>query len=71
MSTKILPHNLYEVIDAMSASLQDKEFELFPDFPTGSQMDVSNYDDGKGKVLIRAKLNTKDQRIIIEELPTE
>lgn len=70
MSTRILPHNLYEVIDAMSASLQDKEFELFPDFPTGSQMDVSNYDDGKGKVLIRAKLNTKDpKRIIIEELP--
>lgn len=70
MSTKILPHNLFEVIDAMAAALQNKPFQLFPDFSTGGYMDVSAYDDGEGKVLLRAKLDTKDsKRIIIEELP--
>lgn len=70
MSTKILPHNLFEVIDAMAAALQGKPFQLYPDFSTGGYMDVSAYDDGEGKVLLRAKLNTKDpKRIVIEELP--
>ncbi|MFA5467575.1 MAG: DNA topoisomerase IV subunit A [Sphaerochaetaceae bacterium] len=70
MSTRILPHNLFEVIEAMEAALQDKPFELFPDFATGGYMDVSAYEDGQGKVLVRAKLNTKDpKRIVIEELP--
>jgi topoisomerase-4 subunit A len=70
MSTKILPHNLFEVIDAMAAALQGKPFQLYPDFSTVGYMDVSAYDDGEGKVLLRAKLNTKDpKRIVIEELP--
>ncbi|MDD4142880.1 MAG: DNA topoisomerase IV subunit A, partial [Bacteroidales bacterium] len=70
MSTRILPHNLIEVIDALEAVLQGKSFELFPDFVTGGLMDVSNYADGTGKILVRAKLNTKDpKRITIEELP--
>ncbi len=70
MSTRILPHNLFEVIEAMAAALQDEPFELYPDFTTGGFMDVSNYDDGAGRVLLRAKLNTKDpKRIVIEELP--
>jgi topoisomerase-4 subunit A len=70
MSTRILPHNLFEVIDAMAAALQDKPFKLYPDFNTGGFMDVSNYDNGAGRVLLRAKLNTKDpKRIVIEELP--
>jgi len=70
MSTRILPHNLLEVIDAVAASLKGEKVKLYPDFPTGALMDVSAYDDGKGKVLVRAKLNTKDpKRIIIEELP--
>ena len=70
MSTKILPHNLKEVIDAMIDSLNGKETQLFPDFVGGGLIDVSSYDDGRGKVLVRAKLNTKDpKRIIIEELP--
>ncbi len=70
MSTRILPHNLFEVIDAMAAALQDKPFELYPDFNTGGFMDISSYDDGAGRVLLRAKLNTKDsKRIVIEELP--
>jgi topoisomerase-4 subunit A len=70
MSTRILPHNLFEVIDAIEAVLKGKEFELYPDFATGGLMDVSSYDDGAGKVLVRAKLNTKDpKRIVIEDLP--
>ena len=70
MSTRILPHNLIEVIDAVSAVLTGDSFELYPDFPTGGLMEVSSYDQGAGKVLVRAKLQTKDpKRIIIEELP--
>ncbi|MGI6433495.1 MAG: DNA topoisomerase IV subunit A [Sphaerochaetaceae bacterium] len=70
MSTKILPHNLFEVMDAVGAALQGKKVELYPDFPSGALIDVSSYDDGTGRVLVRAKLNTKDsKRIIIEELP--
>ncbi len=70
MSTKILPHNFCEVIDAMIASLQGKKFSLYPDFPTGGLVDVSEYNDGMGKVRVRAKLDTKDpKRIVIRELP--
>ncbi|MFA5514007.1 MAG: DNA topoisomerase IV subunit A [Sphaerochaetaceae bacterium] len=70
MSTKILPHNLFEVIDAIMAALEGKKFELYPDFYTKGIIDVSSYDDGTGRVLVRAKLNTKDpKRIVIEELP--
>ncbi len=70
MSTKILPHNLNEVLDAMSAHLKGEQFSLYPDFPGGGFMDVSEYGDGAGKVLVRAKLNTSDsKKIIIEEIP--
>lgn len=70
MSTMILPHNPIEVLDAMSAFIKEEEFTLYPDLPTGGIMDVSGYNDGKGKVVIRAKLNISDpKRIIIEELP--
>ncbi len=70
MSTKILPHNFIEVIDAVKAALKGKKFTLYPDFPTGGQIDVSGYEDGMGKVLVRAKLDTSDpKRIVIRELP--
>jgi topoisomerase-4 subunit A len=70
MSTKILPHNVLEVLDAEKACLQGKKFQLFPDFPTGGMVDVSDYRDGNGKVLVRAKLDTSDpKRIVIRELP--
>ncbi len=70
MSTKILSHNIGEVIDAMIATLNGETFTLYPDFAAGGIIDVSAYDDGRGKILARAKLNTKDsKRIIIEELP--
>jgi topoisomerase-4 subunit A len=70
MSTYILPHNPIEVFDAMAASLRGESYELYPDFPGGGIVDVDDYNDGRGSVSIRAKLNTKDpKRIIIEELP--
>ncbi|WP_461245819.1 DNA topoisomerase IV subunit A [Treponema sp. R6D11] len=70
MSTKILPHNVLEVLEAEIACLTGKKFELFPDFPTGGYVDVSEYADGNGKVLVRAKMDTSDpKRILITELP--
>jgi topoisomerase-4 subunit A len=70
MATKILPHNILEVLEAEKACLEGKSFRLYPDFPTGGIVDVSEYKDGNGKVLVRAKLDTSDpKRIIIRELP--
>ncbi len=70
MTTRILPHNLIELLEAQIACLQDRPFRLHPDFPTGGMVDVSQYDDGNGKVLARARLDTKDpKRIIVRELP--
>ena len=70
MSTRILPHNIIEVLEAEKACLQGKKFQLFPDFPTGGMVDVSDYRDGNGKVLVRARLDTSDpKRIVIRELP--
>lgn len=70
MSTYILPHNSLEVLDAMASCLKGESFALYPDFPGGGIVDVNEYDDGRGRVSIRAKLNISDpKRIIIEELP--
>jgi topoisomerase IV subunit A len=70
MSTKILPHNVIEVLEAEIACLTGKKFELYPDFPTGGYVDVSEYAEGNGKVLVRAKMDTSDpKRILITELP--
>ncbi len=70
MSTKILPHNIREIIEAEKACLAGKRFQLYPDFPTGGLVDVSGYEDGNGKVLVRAKLDVSDEkRILVRELP--
>jgi len=70
MSTKILPHNLIELLEAQVAYLQGDQHIVYPDFPTGGYADVSEYGDGNGKVLLRAKLDTSDpKRILIRELP--
>ncbi|WP_332447401.1 DNA topoisomerase IV subunit A [Sphaerochaeta sp.] len=70
MSTYILPHNPLEVLDAMASSLRGEAYALYPDFPGGGIMDVKDYQDGRGSVSVRAKLNTSDpKRIVIEELP--
>ncbi|MCL2183823.1 MAG: DNA topoisomerase IV subunit A [Chitinispirillia bacterium] len=70
MATKILPHNLIELMEAQVAYLRGEELTVYPDFPTGGYADVSEYNDGNGKVLLRAKLDTSDdKRIVIRELP--
>ena len=70
LATKILPHNLIELLEAQIAYLQDRPFQLRPDFPTGGLADFSAYNDGNGKVLVRARLDTADpKRIVIRDLP--
>ncbi len=70
MATRILPHNLIELMEAQTACLKDEPFEVLPDFPTGGLMDVSEYNDGSGKVIVRAHLDVKDpKRIVIRQLP--
>ncbi len=70
MSTKMLPHNFIEVLEAEQAHLRGKPFELFPDIPSGGTLDVSNYNEGNGKVLSRARLDSSDpKRILVRELP--
>jgi topoisomerase IV subunit A len=70
MATKILPHNFIELLEAEIACLQDEQLLVFPDFPSGGLADVSEYNDGNGKILVRAKLDTSDdKRILIRELP--
>ena len=72
LSTKILPHNFIELIDASIAYLQGKPFELYPDFPTAGIMDVSGYNDGArgGRVRVRAKISQLDKStLVITEIP--
>ncbi len=70
MATKILSHNFNEVLEAVISALQGESFQLFPDFIGGGFIDVSDYKDGLGKVLVRAKFDTSDaKRIIIREIP--
>lgn len=65
MSTRILPHNFKELIDAEIAYLEGKNFKIFPDFPTGGIMDKSGYDKGLGKVKLRAKIDIKDPKTLV------
>ncbi len=70
MATKILPHNFNEVLEAVVSSLHGKSLQLFPDFIGGGFIDVSDYQDGLGKVLVRAKFDTSDsKKIVIREIP--
>ena len=70
MSTQIMSHNIGEVIEAEKACLRGEKFELFPDFQTGGLIDCSEYKDGLGKLITRAKMDTSDEKkIIITELP--
>ncbi|MBD0832670.1 DNA gyrase/topoisomerase IV subunit A [Aestuariibaculum sediminum] len=72
LSTKILPHNFIELIDASIKHLQGKRFTIVPDFPTAGIADFSNYNDGMrgGKVRVRAKISQLDKNtLVITELP--
>ena len=72
LSTKILPHNFCELIDASIKHLKGRKFELYPDFNTGGMIDVSNYNDGErgGKVRVRARIETEDKKtLLIKDVP--
>jgi len=72
LSTKILPHNFNELIDASIKHLKGQRFTLYPDFPTAGIIDVTNYNDGMrgGKVRVRAKISTLDKNtLVINEIP--
>ncbi|MBO4339855.1 MAG: DNA gyrase/topoisomerase IV subunit A [Bacteroidales bacterium] len=72
LSSKILPHNFNELIDASIAILKDEPFEILPDFPTGGIADCSKYNNGKrgGMVKVRARINKVDKSTItITEIP--
>ncbi len=72
LSTKILPHNFNELIDASIKHLKGQRFKLFPDFPTSGIIDVTNYNDGLrgGKIRVRAKISTLDKNtLVIKEIP--
>ena len=72
LSTKILPHNFNELIDASVKVLQGKSFKLVPDFPTGGQADFSNYQGGLrgSRVRVRAKISQQDKNtLVISEIP--
>src|SRR5215204_5450617 len=72
LSTKILPHNFCELIDASTKYLRGKKINLFPDFPTGGIADFSKYNEGLrgGRIRIRAKIEQKDKKVlVIREVP--
>lgn len=72
LSTKILPHNFIELIDASIKILKGKSFQIFPDFENGGMIDVREYNDGKrgGKVRSRSKIEIVDKNTLsVRELP--
>ncbi|MBR6080859.1 MAG: DNA topoisomerase IV subunit A [Treponema sp.] len=72
MSTKILPYNIREVLEAEKKALRGESFEIYPDVPTGGLIDVSGYNDGNGKLITRAKFDMSDEKkIVITELPVD
>ena len=70
MATKLLPHNLMELWEAQISVLKGKQVELYPDFPQGGLMDVDAYEDGRGKVEVRARIHVRDKKhVVISEIP--
>lgn len=65
MATSILPHNFVELLEAEIAILEGNQVEILPDFPTGGIMDASDYQQGKGKVKLRAKIEVKDPKTVV------
>jgi topoisomerase-4 subunit A len=70
MATTILPHNFTELLNAQIAILKGEKFKCYPDFIQGGLMDVSEYDDGRGKVKVRAKIERAgEKKVVIREIP--
>lgn len=70
LSSRILPHNFGELIEAQIAILKKQPFKVLPDFPTGGLMDARGYQDGTGSIKVRAKIKAKDEgTVVIKEIP--
>src|SRR5579872_1846001 len=70
MTSRILPHNFPELLEAQIAILKKQPFKCLPDFQTGGLMDAREYKDGKGTVKVRAKIKVKDESTVaIKEIP--
>lgn len=73
LNSKILPHNFNELCDASMAYLRGEEFVLYPDFPTGGEIDVNRYNDGErgGMVKVRSKITKSEDNktLIISQVP--
>jgi topoisomerase IV subunit A len=69
MSTKILPHNFAELLQAQIAIIEGRPFQILPDFPSGGIMDPAEYDRGRGKLKLRAKIQVVDEKtLLIKEI---
>jgi topoisomerase-4 subunit A len=70
LSTRILPHNFNELLEAQVAILQKRPFEVFPDFQQGGLMDAAGYDKGRGAVRVRARVEIRDaSTLVVREVP--
>ena len=72
LSTKVLPHNFIELIDSSIKYLRGRRFDIFPDFPTGGVVDVTQYNDGKrgGRIKVRAKIDQLNKNtLVISQIP--
>ena len=70
MSSRILPHNFPELLEAQIAILKKQSFKCLPDFQTGGLMDAREYADGKGSIKVRARVKVKDEStVVIKEIP--
>jgi len=70
MATKIMPHNFGELLEAQKKILRGEEFEVLPDFPQGGLLDAAAYEQGNGRLRVRARIEEKDDKTItIREIP--
>ncbi|MEK7433048.1 MAG: DNA topoisomerase IV subunit A [Cyanobacteriota bacterium] len=70
LSTKILPHNFIELLESQIKIIKGEDFEIYPDFPHAGSIDVSDYQNGKGRIKIRAKIEVTDNKtLLIKEIP--
>jgi topoisomerase-4 subunit A len=70
MSTRILPHNFVELLEGQIALLKKEPVSLAPDFPHGGMVDVSEYQDGAGRVRVRARIERKGpKKVVVREVP--
>src|SRR6185295_4227539 len=70
MSSRILPHNFPELLEAQIAILKKQPFKCLPDFQTGGLMDARGYKDGEGEIKVRARIKVKDEStVVITQIP--